>query len=518
MSMVLWAGFLGVVLLLLAMDLFIVHRPGEEPSARRATAWTAFTVVVGLAFAGVVWWVYGHGWMGYGAELAEKLGPGKSVGREAAAQYLTAWLLEYSLSVDNIFVFAIIFAYFGVPRKFQQRSLLWGVIAAVVLRGSMILAGAALVQQFNWMMYVLGAVLLITAYKMLRAGDDAVHPDRNVFVRLARKFFPVSSDFDGERFFTRLPAEGAAAAGPGGLADGVQRAGKLAMTPMFLVLIVINTTDVVFAVDSIPAALGVTSDPFLVFTSNIFAVLGLRSLYFTLAAFIDRFRYLKTSLVFVLAFIGVKMLLEGVVHVPTSAALGVVAGILVLGVVASGLAGRIERRRRRPPIEDIALAAEEAWKRSRKIVILVLGVTILLLAIPVGLLPGPGGIAFAVGGLALLATEFVWARSLLRRVKSESQAIANRMDTMVARKPRPYLVPFIVALYAALVFAAWVYIPAETHKWLREVALWGSIGPGLAVVFWSYLNISLWIRQRNRGGAAEGRGAEERGESKRPAA
>jgi hypothetical protein len=270
--------------------------------------------------------------------------------------------------------------------------------------------------------------------------------------------------------------------------------GKLYVTPLFLVLIVVEFTDVVFAVDSIPAIFGVTRDPFLVFTSNVFAILGLRSLYFALAAVIDKFRYLKTSLVFVLLFIAVKMLLpESVLKVPDEVSLAVIGGILALGVLLSLGASARERRRRVRPVDDIAEAVEEAWRRSRRVVILVVGLTILGLSIPIGLLPGPGGIAVALGGLALLATEFVWARKLMKGFKDRTRTVAARADGFFFKTPRPWLIPIVVGLAGLATWALLKWEPTE-----RKHILLFSIGPWLAIAFWAAVTVRRWLEKRRQ--------------------
>jgi tellurite resistance protein TerC len=229
---------------------------------------------------------------------------------------ITCWLIEQSLSLDNIFVIAVIFAYFRVPSELQHRTLFWGIMGALIMRGVMIIAGAALISRFEWVIYIFGGLLIITALKMLWSGDEKVDPDHNPLVRLARRFFPVSPTYEGEHFFTRIN-------------------GRLAMTPLFVTLLVIESTDVIFAVDSIPAVFGFTRDAFIVFTSNVFAILNLRSLYFALAGLIAQFRYLKVALVIVLLFVGVKMLLTHHVHISTSASLGFIAATLAAGIILS---------------------------------------------------------------------------------------------------------------------------------------------------------------------------------------
>ena len=307
----LWTGFVVFVSLLLWLDLGVLNRKSHVIGVREALRWTTLWVGLALVFNVFVFFLYQNHWFGAG------LGPFEPMaGHQAAIKFLTGYLVEESLSLDNVFVIALIFSYFGVPRENQHRTLFWGIVGAMLMRGVMIGAGVALLHRFEWMMYVFGSLLLITAAKMLFTHDEAVHPDRNPLVKLVRKVYPVTSHYDGHKFFT--------------VVDGVRM-----MTPLFLVLVVIESTDVIFAVDSIPAIFGVTQDPFLVFSSNIFAILGLRSLYFVLAGMLHRFRYIKYSLVFVLAYIGVKMLLAEVVEIETLISLGVIALALAVGVIAS---------------------------------------------------------------------------------------------------------------------------------------------------------------------------------------
>ncbi|MBN1341753.1 MAG: TerC family protein [Phycisphaerae bacterium] len=314
----LWLSFITFVLLMLALDLGVFNRKVHAIRTSEALAWTAFWVVLALVFNVGVYFLYEHHWLGVGRQLGQNLG-----GRQAALEFFTAYLVEKSLSLDNIFVIAVIFAYFNVPLAYQHRVLFWGILGALIMRGAMIAAGVALIRRFDWIMYVFGGFLLFAALKMLLSRPEEVEPAKNPFVRLARRLYPVTHELDGQRFFTRLN-------------------GRRAITPLFLVLLVVESSDVLFAVDSIPAVFAVTQDPFIVFTSNVFAILGLRSLYFALASLLDSFRYLKISLVVVLAFIAVKMLLAHHYAIPTVVALGVVCAVLVVGVLASVVRNRLE--------------------------------------------------------------------------------------------------------------------------------------------------------------------------------
>lgn len=316
----LWTAFITFVLTLLALDLGVLSRKSESVSVKRAMLFTAVTVVLALGFAGAVYWMYDTNFQNIATLHPEKAGAGSEplpkTGMQATAKFLNAWLIEYALSMDNILVIALIFRFFKIPQKFQHRVLFWGIMGALLMRGAMIGAGTLLVQQFSWVLYVFGALLIYTAVKILISDEETIDPEKTIAARIARRLFPLTNELDGNNFFTRID-------------------GKRVATPLFLVLLVIEGTDVIFAIDSIPAAFAITSDPFLVFTSNIFAILGLRSMYFALAAVIDRFHYLKIALVFVLAFIGVKMLISKYIHIEPQVSLAIVAGLLATGIIAS---------------------------------------------------------------------------------------------------------------------------------------------------------------------------------------
>ncbi len=273
-------------------------------STRVALKWTSFWVALGLAFSGIIYWGYEYDWIPGGE---------KHTGLEAVVLYLTGYLVEESLSVDNIFVIALLIGYFKVPAAYQHRLLYYGILGALVFRGVLIVAGALLIQRFEWLIYVFGALLLYSAYKMWRSGDEEVNPANNPTVKLIKKYIPLTRHYDEGHFF-------------------VKRRHITAATPMFVALMAIETTDILFAFDSIPAIFGITTDPFLVFSSNVFALLGLRSLYFVLATALDKFHYLKHSLVFILAFVGLKMIGEHYVHLPSWASLAVVIASLATGI------------------------------------------------------------------------------------------------------------------------------------------------------------------------------------------
>jgi TerC family integral membrane protein len=311
MMLLLWLGFLALIVGILLFDLLWVNKDAHVIPMRTALGWTAFYAGLAVSFGGVVYLLVENGWAGAGIEFAVGLS-----GRQAMVQYLTGWVLEQSLSLDNVFVIALVFAYFGVPLSQQHRVLFWGIVGVLVMRGIMIGAGAILIARFDWIIYAFGVLLLLTAGKLLFSGDGEVDPSKNLFVRFFRRLYPVTDRFHGSKFF-------------------VQQDGKRAITPLFLALVVVESTDLLFAVDSIPAVFAVTQDPFLVFTSNIFAILGLRSLYFTLAGLMEKFKHVKMALVFILAFVGVKMLLSHHLKIPDVLSLAIIATALGLGVLAS---------------------------------------------------------------------------------------------------------------------------------------------------------------------------------------
>ncbi|MBN1845965.1 MAG: TerC family protein [Sedimentisphaerales bacterium] len=313
--MLYWMGFLLLVIGLLALDLGVFHRKAHSIGVREALAWTAFWITLALAFNVVVYFAYEHSWLNITAGAGQVRG-----GRDAALKYFTGYVIEKSLSLDNIFVMALLFSYFAVPRPYQHRVLFWGILGAIGMRAIMIAAGSALIERFSWTVYLFGAILILTAGKLLIGRQEIKPPDRNPLVRLARRIYPVTEHYDGPRFFGRIN-------------------GARAITPMFLVLLAVESSDVMFAVDSIPAIFAVTTDPFIIFTSNVFAILGLRSLYFALAAMIHRFRYVRQALVLVLLYVGIKMLLSHHYPIETWISLLVIVSILAAALAASRLFG-----------------------------------------------------------------------------------------------------------------------------------------------------------------------------------
>ena len=314
----LWIGFIVFVIFLLALDLGVFHRKAHVPSLRESLAWTIVWIIVALAFNVAIYFIYENHLFHAG-----EFGGSKDLdGLTAAKLFFTGYLIEKSLSLDNIFVIGMVFSFFGVPRIYQHRVLFWGIFGALVLRAVMILLGIALIQMFHWMLYVFGALLLITAVKMLLHRHEEIHPENNPLVKLAQRFCRMTSTYHEDRFF-------------------VKENGLWAITPMFLVLLVVESYDVIFALDSIPAIFAITQDPFIVFTSNVFAILGLRALYFVMAAMIAKFRYLKISLSVILAYVALKLLCQDVIKYYEAedtinwVSLGVIITAMLAGVLAS---------------------------------------------------------------------------------------------------------------------------------------------------------------------------------------
>ncbi|GAB3132209.1 TerC family protein [Microbispora hainanensis] len=302
-----WAAVLAVILAMLAVDLF-AHRRAHVVRVREALGWSGVWIALGLGFGVVVWLVWGP---------------------EAGGEYLAGYLIEKSLAVDNVFVIALLFSYFAVPRELQHRVLFFGVLGALVFRAGFIGAGAVLLDRFHWILYVFGAFLLYTGVKMARHSAIEVHPDRNLVLRAMRRLIPVTGSYQGQRFLVRQDADG-------------RTGGRWAATPLLAVLVAVETSDIIFAVDSIPAIFAVTSEPFLVFTSNAFAILGLRAMYFLLAGAMHRFGYLRFGLAAILVFVGAKMLLADVYKIPVWLSLAVICACLVAAVGASAYRNRRE--------------------------------------------------------------------------------------------------------------------------------------------------------------------------------
>ena len=371
----LWAGFIAFVLAMLALDLGVFHKKDHEVTVREALAWTGVWVALSLVFNAGIYFFFGP---------------------ERALEFLSGYVIEKALSVDNLFVFIVIFSVFAVPTQLQHRVLLWGILSALVLRALFVVLGAALLSRFHWLGYVFGAFLVVTGIKLLLQRDAQLDPRKNALFRLFRRAVPCTDAFHGGRFT-------------------VVQAGKRYATPLLLVLVAIEATDLVFAMDSIPAIFAVTRDPFLVFTSNIFAILGLRALYFALAGMMDKFHYLKYGLALVLLFVGAKMLLAGLVQIPIWASLAVIVALLAGSVMASLARPATPHNE---PLDDKTTSHGGA----RKLGVAIVGGVVLAAGLAMIVLPGPAVVVIPIG-LTILASEFEWPRRMLVKVRQRAGAV-----------------------------------------------------------------------------------------------
>jgi len=316
-----WGVFIAFVLVFLALDLGVFHKNEHVIKSKEAGIWTAIWVTIALSFSGVIYWLFSSGMVDNPTGLSPN---------EAVLKYITGYLIELSLSVDNVFVIAVIFASFKIPPIYQHRVLFWGILGAIIFRALMILFGVALITKFDWIIYVFGVFLLWTAFKMLKSDDeDGFNPKTSWVFRQIKKVYPITGTIQGNQFF-------------------VKRMGVKAATPLFVALIVIELTDILFALDSIPAILAITADPFIVFSSNILAILGLRSMYFLISRMLDKFRFINYSLVIILAFVGLKMLFSSYIHLPEWVSLTVISVALIGGIVASLMIPEKEKKEDEP--------------------------------------------------------------------------------------------------------------------------------------------------------------------------
>lgn len=304
-SIWLWVGFNLFVVFLLALDLGVFHRKAHAVSMKEALGWSLIWIALSLLFNAGIYFFW------------DRFVPNSSyTNSQAAIAFFTGYLIEKSLSVDNIFVFVLIFSYFAVPAAYQHRVLFWGILGALIMRGILIALGAALLEQFHWIIYIFGGFLIYTGFRMFRQGEKEVQPEKNPLIKLFRRVMPITDHYEKDHFFVR-------------------RAGVLMATPLFLVVLFVESTDLVFALDSIPAIFSVTKDPFIIYTSNVCAILGLRALYFLLANVVDKFHYLSAGLAVILIFVGVKMVIEGFYHISIGVSLGVIFSVLTISIIAS---------------------------------------------------------------------------------------------------------------------------------------------------------------------------------------
>lgn len=393
MQALFWICFIAGIIGLISIDLLMTKNK-KEPTLGHSLLWTFIWIFIGLLFNVFIYFLYEYGLFGF---LSNDLRGGT-----AALQYFTGYIVEKSLSLDNIFVIAFIFSYFKIPLKYQHEVLFYGILGAIVLRLIMILAGLALLNAFHFMYYIFGVLLLITAAKMLFMHKEEIDPDKNYFSILMKKFMPVTYQLHEDHFFVRIN-------------------GVLHMTPVFLALIVVETTDVLFAIDSIPAIFAITKDPFIVFTSNVFAILGLRSLYFVLAHALNKFYYLRYSLILLLAYVGIKMLLIDLYPIPLSVSLCIILFILAMGVLASYFNWeKIRDIWSSPVFNDLKKLGEITLAEKTGIILLAIGITFLALGIIQLSIRGIGWILIPIGILVIFR-EVLYALKIFRGIRAESE-------------------------------------------------------------------------------------------------
>lgn len=525
----LWAGFSLLLAILLFIDLGVLNRHAHVISAKEALKQACFWIAIALAFNVAIYALYSGGVGGLGvypelpAESSSHLDLPASTpapegdhahsrgllprsARDAAVMWLTCYGVEMTLSLDNMLVIALIMGYFRIPAKYQHRVLFWGIVGAVLLRGGMILIGTALLKQFSWFIYVFGVILFASAIKMLMMDDDEASMEHNAAVRWTRKLFLVSERFHGPRFFTKVAVspdgqlhelsasedgENPAEAPPAGSRI------RTAITPLLLALIVIDIADAIFAIDSIPAAFGISLDPFIVFTSNMFAILGLRAMFFALTAGLDKFKYLKLAMIFVLLFIAIKMLASDYVHLTPMTQLGVTAGILFAGVLAS------LKSLKKPPegfTRDIADIAEIGLVRAKRIVLVGIGLIILLAGVLMTVpgMPGPGLLIIPIG-LAILSAEFAWARYLQKRYMQSAAAAGKLAGDTLIKKPRPWLIPAVVMGTIAVALAGHYYFhPSAEHEFFYEkrnmIIIGFLVGSLIGQALWAWETMARYNR------------------------
>lgn len=402
-TLLVWISFIALIGVFVALDLGVFHRKAHVISLPEALGWTAVWVSLALAFNVGVFYLYELNPSGWDMDTQQLSGA------EAALQFFTGYIVEKSLSVDNIFVIAMIFVYLRVPLEEQHRVLFWGIIGAIVMRGIMIFGGLAILERFEWISYLLGGVLIYSAAKILLIRHDNVDVANSWTLRLIHSKFNITDEYHGSKFFIR-------------------KNGVLLATPLFVALILVETADVMFAVDSIPAIFAITRDPFIVFTSNIFALLGLRSLYFVLSGLMAKFRYLKMSLVFLLAYVGVKMLLVHTYPIPNHVSLMIIGGILAVGILASTKAGRDTISLLSPLADQMEELMVASYRQARRAVILLVGSSVLLIGIAMVVLPGPAVLVVPMG-LGILGMEFAWARRWLARVVERLDDVKQEVGT-----------------------------------------------------------------------------------------
>lgn len=483
MTIWLWPAFLALICTLIVLDLGLLTRRPRVVTAIEALSSTLLWVLAAVIFSFFVAWVYEKNWLKLEETFSFPIAGGPLDGIAAWYQFFTSYMLEIALSLDNLAVMALVYACFKIPRPLLGRALFWSILVSLVIRLGLINGGAWLLLNWPMVKWAFGVVLVLAMIRTLVLPDEQTNFDRKWYVRLVRRVLPISSDHAGQRLFTRVEQNGKS---------------RFAVTPMFAAVIVAGLLEVTFAADSVPALFSVTKDPFLAFSASALAGLGLRSLYFTVADVLPRFRFLRLSLVFILMFVAAKMVLAEYTEAPTQLTLGVVTGIMSIGVIASLIWYRRQVRlhpeiRVRPtPLEDLGEAVEVTRRNARKVGILIAGTVVVLVGIVIAPLPGPGPTVLVPLGLAILATEFVWAKWLLQKVKDGAFNMADKADALTDRYGI-WMIPVFFAAFWLIAFkviyggSAFINLTFKTDitiRWYHIAVIAGS--PFLPVLLWAW--------------------------------
>lgn len=474
--------FLGLILVLISLDLGLVTRRPRAVSPHEALASFLLWVLAAVLFSFLVSYVYQTNWMNLESEFSAPIGdrPVDINGHAAWLQFLTAYVVELALSMDNIAVMALLISYFRIPRAYVARTLFWSLMVSLLLRLGLIMGAAWLLRAYGWVYWAFGVVLVLAMLRTLVLPEHSYDFRTRWPTRPLLRLFRVSTEHRGQKLFARVD-------------------GRWAITPIMLVVLTASVLDATFAIDSVPAVFSVTRDPFLAYTASTFAVLGLRSLYIAVAHVVGGFRYLRISLVFVLLCVAGKMFIGRYDPHANLVTLVAVAMIILLGVGASALRNFMLRRVEGPghvrptPLEDLTEAVEVSRRNLRKVVILIVGTVVVLIGIVIAPLPGPGPVILVPIGLGLLATEFIWARRLLETLRAQSDVVQRRTDEVI-RRTSILIVPMIVAGYWVSVVAASLWVPIK-----KPVVFWVvACSAFLPLAVWAWSAVIRWRRDRAR--------------------
>lgn len=461
-----WVALIVTIIGLVLFDLLVANRSMRDSKPHNALAWAIFYLGAAAAFNFVLFFAYRENWLGLRP-------PAGATAHDASLQFVTALLVELCLDLDSVFVLAAIFAYFKTPVQYQRRVLMWGMFAALIVRGAMIGGVGGLLHAYPQVRFVLSGLLVLAALRMILIRHERMDPDKNPILWLLKRVMPISPGLRGSNLVARVD-------------------GKVSLTPLLVTLVMIETADAIFAIDSIPAVYAVTRDPFLVFAATAFSLLVLRSLYFVLASYTAWLRYLKVGLAAILAFMAITMALPVAKRLPTEATLAVVCGLLGAGMVLAMVFAKPEHARATtsPLGEDAERIARLTLKQARRLIVLVVGITIVFIGVVMLVGPGPGALVVPIG-LAVLASEFIWARRLLDRYTEQAQRYGKRAGSVVMKYSRIWMIPIAyIAFGAALVVAITIF---RLKPWLVVPS---SLPLLVGVSIWAYQTVRASRRPR----------------------